>query len=135
MLIFNLLPILPLDGGKILNLTLSKIISFNLSNKLTIYISLITIIIFLQSNTYQKNYSLLLTIGVLLQNIYKFYTNINYIYNRFLLERYLYNFTYKRTKLIKDKNKMYKNRIHLFKKDKKIISEKEYLSNFFNKKP
>ena len=39
------------------------------------------------------------------------------------------------TKLIKDKNKMYKNRIHLFKKDKKIISEKEYLSNFFNKKP
>ena len=33
------------------------------------------------------------------------------------------------------KNKMYKNRIHLFKKDKKIISEKEYLSNFFNKKP
>ena len=135
MLIFNLLPILPLDGGKILNLILSKIISFNLSNKLTIYISLITIIIFLQSNTYQKNYSLLLTIGVLLQNIYKFYTNINYIYNRFLLERYLYNFTYKRTKLIKDKNKMYKNRIHLFKKDKKIISEKEYLSNFFNKKP
>ena len=79
MLIFNLLPILPLDGGKILNLILSKIISFNLSNKLTIYISLITIIIFLQSNTYQKNYSLLLTIGVLLQNIYKFYTNINYI--------------------------------------------------------
>ena len=55
MLIFNLLPILPLDGGKILNLILSKIISFNLSNKLTIYISLITIIIFLQSNTYQKN--------------------------------------------------------------------------------
>ena len=135
MLIFNLLPILPLDGGKILNLILSKIISFNLSNKLTIYISLITIIIFLQSNTYQKNYSLLLTIGVLLQNIYKFYTNINYIYNRFLLERYLYNFTYKRTKLNKDKNKMYKNRIHLFKKDKKIISEKVYLSNFFNKKP
>ena len=70
-----------------------------------------------------------------MQNIYKFYTNINYIYNRFLLERYLYNFAYKRTKLIKDKNKMYKNRIHLFKKDKKIISEKEYLSNFFNKKP
>ena len=91
LLFFNLLPIYPLDGGKILNLILSKIISFNLSNKLTIYISLITIIIFLQSNTYQKNYSLLLTIGVLMQNIYKFYTNINYIYNRFLLERYQNN--------------------------------------------
>ena len=57
-----------------------------------------------------------------------------YIYNRFLLERYLYNITYKNKKIICDENRMYKNKTHLFIKNGNLISEKLYLSHYFKKK-
>ena len=134
MLIFNLLPIIPLDGFKILNLILSKYFNYNLSNNLSVFISLLSVIIFLFSNSYEKNYSMVIIIGILMQNIYKFYSEITYIYNRFLLERYLYNITYKNKKIINNQNKMYKNKSHLFIKNGKIITEKEFLNIFFKKK-
>jgi stage IV sporulation protein FB len=133
MMIFNLLPIIPLDGFKILNLIFSKIFSFNLSNYLSVFISLCTIVIFLFCNMYEKNYSLVLVVGVLMQNIFKFYYQIKYIYNRFLLERYLYNINYKSGKIIYNENKMYKNSSHLIIKDGKIMKEKEFLYYFFGK--
>ena len=46
-LFFNLLPIIPLDGSKILNLGLSKYLNLKLSNKLNVFISVITILILL----------------------------------------------------------------------------------------
>jgi stage IV sporulation protein FB len=135
MLIFNLLPIYPLDGAKIVNLILSKYFSFNIANYISIVISLITVVFFLYSDIYENNYSIILVIGVLMQNIYKFYKDISYIYNRFILERYLFKFNYKDKKVIKNINKMYKNREHLFNDKGKLINEKEYISTFFEKKP
>lgn len=134
MLMFNLLPIIPLDGFKILNLILSKYFSFNLSNNLSVFFSLSTIIVFLFSDIFDKNYSVILVIGILMKNIYKFYNDISYIYNRFLLERYLYDINYKSKKIIDNENKMYKNKNHLFIKNGKIVMEKEFLSSFFYKK-
>ena len=134
MLFFNLLPILPLDGSKITNLILSKYFNFNLANNLTVFISLISLIFLFMSNIYESNYSLVLTIGIILQNIYKFYKQISYTYNRFLLERYLYNFNYKEKNLITNVNKMYKNKMHFLLKKGQIIAEKEYLNDFFKKK-
>lgn len=133
MLFFNLLPVIPLDGSKILNLFLAKYFNFNLSNNLSVAISLFTIIFLLISGIYENNYSFLLTVSVLMQNIYNFYKEIAYVYNRFLLERYLYDFNYKKMKVLNNKNKMYKNRRHIFLKNNKIINEKEYLKKFFNK--
>lgn len=72
MLIFNLLPIYPLDGAKIVNLILSKYFSFNIANYISIVISLITVVFFLYSDIYENNYSIILVIGVLMKNIYKF---------------------------------------------------------------
>jgi uncharacterized protein YpmB len=37
--------------------------------------------------------------------------------------------------IIKNINKMYKNREHLFNDKGKLINEKEYISTFFEKKP
>ena len=110
MLIFNLLPIYPLDGAKIVNLILSKYFSFNIANYISIVISLITVIFFLYSDIYENNYSIILVIGVLMKNIYKFYKDISYIYNRFILEIYLFKFNYKKKVIIKNKDKMYKKR-------------------------
>lgn len=134
MIMFNLLPIIPLDGFKIVNLLLSKFFNFNLSNNISVFVSLCTIIIFLFCDMYEKNYSIVFVIGILMQNIYKFYNDISYIYNRFLLERYLYNISYKDKKIIDNENKMYKNKSHLFIKMGKIISEKSFLTEIFMKK-
>ena len=106
MLIFNLLPIYPLDGAKIVNLILSKYFSFNIANYISIVISLITVVLFLYSDIYENNYSIILVIGVLMKNIYKFYKDISYIYNRFILERYLFKFNYKKKVIIKNKDKI-----------------------------
>ena len=135
MLIFNLLPIYPLDGAKIVNLILSKYFSFNIANYISIVISLITVIFFLYSDIYENNYSIILVIGVLMKNIYKFYKDISYIYNKVILERYLFKFNYKKKVIIKNKDKMYKNRVHIFNDNGKLMNEKEYISTFFEKKP
>lgn len=134
MVIFNLFPIIPLDGFKILNLILSKYLNFNLANNLSVIISLVSIILLIFSGLYEKNYSIVLIISILLQNIFKFYNQISYIYNRFLLERYLYNIIYKGKKIIQNPSKMYKNKNHFFIKDSKIITEKVFLADFFKKK-
>ena len=44
-LLFNLLPIIPLDGSKVLNILLNTIIPFKKSHILTIYISFISVFI------------------------------------------------------------------------------------------
>lgn len=133
MLFFNLLPIVPLDGFKILNLFLSKYFNFNLSNNLSVFISLCTIIVFLFSNMFEKNYSIILVLGILMQNIYKFYNNISFVYNRFLVERYIYNINYRKKRIIKNVNNMYKNCSHFFVSNGRIISEKSFLVSFFKK--
>ncbi len=134
MLLFNILPIIPLDGSKIINLLFSKYLNLNLSNNLTVLVSFITLIILLISNIYENNYSMIMVVFVLLQNIWKYYKKIEYVYNKFILERYLYNIRYKSVKIIDNKNKMYKNKTHLFKVNNNIIEEKRFLSDFFNKK-
>lgn len=133
MIIFNLLPIIPLDGFKIINLILSKFFNFNLSNNISVFLSLCTIIVFLFSGVFERNYSIIIVIGILMQNIYKFYNEITYIYNKFLLERYLYNINYKKKKIIDDENKMYKNKSHFFLKNGKVMTEKAFLTSFFKK--
>lgn len=128
---FNLLPIHPLDGSKILNLLLSKIFSYRLSNILTIIISLISIIIILTIDTFTNNYSYIMSITVLITYVIKFTKSLGYLYNKFLLERYLYNINYPTHKTITNLNKMYKNKTHIFKINNKYISEKKYLKYYF----
>lgn len=135
MLLFNILPIIPLDGSKIVNLILSKYLNLNFSNNLTVLISFITLSMILIGDIYEKNYSMVMVVFILLQNIWNYYKKIEYIYNKFVLERYLYNIKYKSVKIINNKNKMYKNKTHLFKVNNSIIEEKSFLSNFFDKKP
>ena len=81
------------------------------------------------------NFNYMLNVSRETLNIYKFYKDISYIYNRFILERYLFKFNYKKKVIIKNKDKMYKNRVHIFNDNGKLMNEKEYISTFFEKKP
>lgn len=133
-LLFNLLPIHPLDGSKILNLLLSKFIPFNIANKLNIIVSIITLIITISINYYNFNYTTLLIIGVILDNIIKYQKQLKYIYNKFLLERYIYKINHNKTKKINKINNMYKEKYHILKENNTYITEKQALSHKFQRK-
>ena len=128
-LIFNLLPIYPLDGGKLIKLLLNKIINYKSSLKLIIYLSyLVTIILFIISN---KNISIFIMLSLLLILIKKEHNKIDYIYNKYLLERYLNNYNFKSNKIINDIKNLYRDKTHLIYKNNKYILEKEYLEKIY----
>lgn len=131
---FNLLPIYPLDGGKILNRCLYLLFSYQTANILTIIFSLINIILLFTLRIYQYNYSNLMIIFILLYYLSLFYQKRKYLYQRFLLERYLYHLNYTTLKIIPNLNKMYKNRSHLIYHHQKYQEEAEALDQYFKKK-
>ena len=116
---FNLLPICPLDGYKILKLLIEIFIPYKLSFNISLIISLIIFI--LNINIIEDN----LFIGIfLLYIVYKEFYNRKYLLNKFYLERALWDFKYKICYINKETN-MYKNRTHII----HGINEKEYLKN------
>ena len=133
-LIFNILPIHPLDGSKILTLLLSKFLPYKLVTKLNIIISIITGIIILYINYYTFNYTTILIISIIIDNLVKYYKNINYLFNKFLLERYLYKFNLPKTKRITKIDNMYKEKYHIIKENNHYFTEKQYLNNRFKEK-
>lgn len=129
LLSFNLLPILPLDGSKILNLILEKFFSYKLSNKIVIITSIIMIVFVCLLN--QKIFYIVITL-LLLKSIYKEIILYKYQFNKFLLERYLYNFNFKKTKIINNINNVKRECNHIFKYKNKYIKEKDYLRKMFD---
>lgn len=104
-LIFNLIPIYPLDGSKILKIIFEYFFSFKLSHLLIITISIINIILLLYViSIYKLNFMLLLIVIFLIIGIIKEIKNHKSLFNKFILELYLYKFNFKRTNLIFNNN-------------------------------
>lgn len=57
----------------------------------------------------------------------------DYLFNKFLLERYLNNYKFKKIKIINNKNNMYKDKRHMLKDKNKYILEKDYLKERFKR--
>lgn len=132
-LVFNLIPIRPLDGGEILNLFLQKKMSFIKSICFTHYISLVNLVIFL-SLIKNKNLNSYMMITFLTYKLFTYYKKKNYFKNQFFLERYLYDLPYKR---IEYNNKpkldlLKKETYHYFKSNNKYINEKKLLQHRFD---
>lgn len=128
LLMFNLLPIIPLDGSKFILLILEKIFPYKLSNILIITISFITIILY---SVFEKRIVFILLSCLLIKSIIEEFNLINIKYNKFLLERYLYDFKLKKDKLIKRIESIKRGKRHDILYDNKILNEKEYLSKYF----
>jgi len=131
-LIFNLIPIIPLDGSKVLNIFLNKIFSFKKAHLITIYISYITTLVLIILSL--KNINLVLMIFLLIILVIKEHKSHYIIFNMFLIERYIKNITFKNNNFIKNKKlkymKKYSNNIFII--NNKYIDEKEMLINRFN---
>lgn len=124
-LIFNLLPIYPLDGGKLIKILFSEIFSFKFSFNLIFFISSILIGILLGLSLIIKNYIFFVIIIFLFFKLLDI--NINEIYNKFILERYLYNFNFKRCIKVKSVDKFKKDRVHIV----NGVYEKDCLKKYF----
>ena len=131
-LFFNLLPIYPLDGGKLTQLILSLFMPYKKSLHTTILISYIVILIYLIVNITSIKINGIIISIFLIHKVYIEQNNICFIYEKFLLERYLNNYKFKQSKIIVDEKSFYKNKRHLIRKENKYLLEKEYLTQKYN---
>lgn len=123
---FNLLPIYPLDGGKLCNLLFNFLLPYKISLKISILLSyLLTVILFFSKNELKIN--MIITYILLLSMIRKEDLKRNLYFHKFLLERYLNNYSYKKEVKIKKLNQFYRYRKNKIKEKNNWIDEKDYL--------
>lgn len=132
-LIFNLLPIYPLDGGKLIHLLFEIVLPYKLSLIITIRLSYLLTFIYFLLNLSNLKLNVLFITTFLLLKIKRGEDKINISYEKFLLERYLNNYVFKKSKLINHKDKFYKNSRHLIKENNKYYLENEYLAQKYKK--
>lgn len=132
-LLFNLLPIYPLDGGKLLNILLSTKLSFRNSFDVSIIISYLTLL-FISIYLLCKSLSLniIVIISFLIFKISRELKKRKYIFDKFLLERYLNKYSFKKRKKVNSINSFMRGKYHLVKKDNKYYTEKTILENKFH---
>lgn len=130
-LLFNLLPIFPLDGSKILNLLFNVFSNFSKSHLISIFCSFLTIFLFL----FQKNLIFYLILFFLFCKTIKELKEHHFLVNKFLFERYLYDFKFNKTKIIKgdDTKKMKRDHKHLFYFAHTYHTERQILRRMFDK--
>ena len=132
LIIFNTLPIIPLDGYRILNILLNKIFSFKLSLYISGYISFIFLMFLILFYIMYNNFIFLIVLFFLIFKTVCEFRLINYVYNKFLLERYNDHIVFKKHKKINNIKNMYRDYIHLIYYNYRFYSEKEMLEKVFN---
>ncbi|MDD3896165.1 MAG: hypothetical protein PHP49_03985 [Bacilli bacterium] len=108
-ILFNLLPIIPLDGSKIMLCILESIISYKTALKMINIISAILIILLIICTTYYGINSIIIITFLIYKTINEI-INHKYIFNKFLLERLLIKNNKKKIKYIKHLKNIFKNK-------------------------
>ena len=132
-LLFNLIPIYPLDGSKLLNQLCTLLLPFKLSHFILIIISFIFVPVVILYTRF--NLMIIVIMILYIIKIIEELKNHNYIFNKFLFERYLYKIKFKRKKTIIGIkiHKMYRNYTHIFKSENININEYEILERMFDR--
>ncbi len=126
-LVFNLIPIIPLDGSKFLFSLFSKYLSYKDSYIMMIIIGSVSLIVFVIYNFVYKLNDLILYI-FLLYELLLVIKNYKYIMNRFYLERVLYDHYYNgiiNNELDIDKLRI--DKFYFFKDENRFVNEKDYI--------
>lgn len=131
---FNLIPISSLDGSFILEAILNIFFSYKKSLSLTLILSIISFIIFLKFS-YIYNLNISLITSLLIYKMILAAKNNKYLYNKFLLERHLKDFKFKKinNSRNKDVSILKKNTFFYFWVFDKWTSEKKILKERFDK--
>ena len=126
-LFFNLLPIYPLDGGKLLCLIFHTVCSYKKAFYFTFCIGYLLLFCFLVFTVFSFSLIVFFLSIFLLVKLTREYQQIPYFYERFLLERYLNHYCFKKSKLIKNTDNFYRGYRHLIKEGDFYYLEDEYL--------
>ena len=126
-LFFNLLPIYPLDGGKLLCLIFHTVCSYKKAFYFTFCIGYLLLFCFLVFTVFSFSLYVFFLSIFLLVKLTREYQQIPYFYERFLLERYLNHYCFKKSKLIKNTDNFYRGYRHLIKEGDFYYLEDEYL--------
>lgn len=123
-ILFNMMPVVPLDGSKVLESILEMIMPYKLNLKIVNLISICFVFLFFIYNEFSL--SLAIIVCFLIMETFKLIKNHSYIFNSFLLERYLYNIQYRRVKRVKSINQIYKNYYNFINnvKERDVLSSK-----------
>lgn len=134
LLIFNLFPIIPLDGSKLINLITDLFLPYKNSLVISIIISFISATFLFIYIVYRFNLILFLSlIFLIIKNILE-YRNYKYKVNAFLFERYRYQFNLKKYSYINglDIYKLRRNKKGIFIDNNIQYTEKQILKKVFN---
>lgn len=127
LLIFNLLPIYPLDGGKILNILINYKYNYLKSFNIIFIISLFLLIMLFIYNIINFNLNLFFMVLLIFHKLTSYYKNKLFYYNRFLIERTIHNYNFNKIQNINNINSFYRDKIHFI----NFINEKDYLKKYF----
>lgn len=132
LLIFNLLPIYPLDGGKLLLLMNQHFFSFYSSYRFIFAFSYFLVFTALLSCFFFSfNLILFLSLFLLMIKLCQEIERFPVYYQKFLFERYLTKFPFRKNKQISSLRQMKRDTYHYFLQNGTIISEFEYLNRLF----
>lgn len=132
LLVFNLLPIYPLDGGRLLNLFFNKVFSFRSSFVLSILSSIFLVfVVIVISIRLHLGLNFIMMFFFLLTKIMEEFRKRKYYYNKFVLERYIHHYYFNKYKSVGDIKEMMRERGHIFKKNGKYITEKQFLKKIY----
>lgn len=126
LMVFNLLPIIPLDGSKILLTGLETLFSYKKALKLSNLISIIMIIILTIYLTFNALNSYMIIV-FLIYKTYEMIKNHEYFFQRFLLVRTLKKNEYRHIKNVASIKKIFKNRYNFINGE----NEEKVLNNHF----
>lgn len=132
-LIFNLLPIYPLDGGKLLQNILSLFFPYKKSLYYSINTSYIFILLIILINIKNLKFNIIIMTIFLIYKLAQEKKQINIIYEKFLLERYLNKYKFRKKEITDDINNLYKNKAHIIRNNGKYLLENEYLEKKYDK--
>lgn len=131
-LIFNLLPIYPLDGGRLVNLFLASLFSYYQSIRISFYFSFfVYLMIFFTILLFKWNliyFLIMISLGI---KIYKEIRQADYYFQKFLMERYFHTYPFCKIKNVNTIKQMKRDYYHLFIKKNGVYSEKKVLSDYF----
>lgn len=132
-ILFNLLPILPLDGSRMLFSLFTKWFSFKKSYILMLMVSIISLFFFFLYNFLYCLQDIVIYL-FLLWNLWIVILEYPYIMNKFYLERVLYDHYYDSIVSKGEIEKMCLTKFYFFKIEKKYTNEKKYIAEWMNKK-
>lgn len=124
-IVFNLLPIYPLDGLKIVSSLVENIVPYKFHLYFINILSVVSIMLLVWLT--KLSFDLLNIIFVLIYKTYEEIFNIKIIFYKFLLERYLYDKEYKHIKYLNSIEKIYKNKYNFINN----VSERKILNKLF----